>query len=428
MIRQRELKIKVEASELAVSGFGGLSTVVQVAQHSGMLAQLAEGLRGLKRRKRGYCPSTAVLDLMLLLCAGGECIDDLKVLRADAGLQRLLRRTVVAPSTAHEFLRRIGQAELDALAEVRRHELAVVAKQSQEDTATIDADASLFVSGVREAQMSYTGERGWMPMLAFWAERDMVVHEEFRQGNEAPGSGALEFLKATVAQLPRAIKHIDVRSDSAWYIAEILDYCQDQGYGFSITADKDVAVQALLAAVREEDWQEINVPADPADTEGYLRQWACETVHTLNDSKHAFRLILLRRERAQADLFAGKYIYGAIITNKEKPLKAQLIWHRERCNCENHIKELKHGLGLKVLPSGSFAVNAAYFRIATLAYNLIALLKHLSLPQSWRYCTLKTLRFRLLALPAVIVRHARQLIMRVARGHPQLAVLRSLLT
>jgi hypothetical protein len=53
--------------------------------------------------------------------------------------------------------------------------LAQVAAARGEKRATLDFDASLFASGVRTAEMSYTGERGWMPMLCFWAELDLAV-------------------------------------------------------------------------------------------------------------------------------------------------------------------------------------------------------------------------------------------------------------
>ena len=210
-----------------------------------------------------------------------------------------------------------------------------------------------------------------------------------------------------------------------WYIAELLDWCHEHGYQFSVTADKDQAVKELIAQVAESQWVELEPEAEPREGHTPLRQWAHETVHTLNDSQYAYRIILLRRERRQPDLLEGAYTYGAIITNMQMPLAAQIRWHRERCNSENHHKELKHGLSLRVLPSGEFAVNAVWFRIGTLAYNLIAALKHLKLDESWRYLTIKTIRFRLLRIPALVVRHARTLWLRAPRGHPYLATLRA---
>ena len=68
-----------------------------------------------KERDQGYALSASVFDLMLISWAGGECIiDDLGVLRADEGLTCLLHRQPMAPSTAHDFLRRIQYVGLDA--------------------------------------------------------------------------------------------------------------------------------------------------------------------------------------------------------------------------------------------------------------------------------------------------------------------------
>lgn len=376
---------------------------------------------------RGYAVSAAALDLMAIPWTGGACIDDLAVLRADCGLARLLGRAVLAPSTAHDFLRRMSYVGLEGLGAVRRRQLAHLAQRTGQTRATLDCDASLFVSRSRHAQMSYQGERGFMPIFAFWAELDLVVHEEFRQGAASPHSDALHFLKESVAQLPETVTEIFVRSDSAWYQRDVLDHGEEHGYGFAVTADKDEAVLQTLASVQEEDWRLLRVGPDPGDSKPYVREWACESVHALNGAKRAYRMLLLRRERRQEDLFDGSYTYGAILTNRDLPLEELVVWHRQRCHCENHLKELKHGFSLERLPSADFFVNALYLRLQTLGYNLVSALRLLKLPEPWRTCTLKTLRFRLLAIPALVVKHARSLWLKIPRHHPYLPVLTPLL-
>lgn len=427
MIRQARVGVKVGETDAAVTGLAGVPVVVNLAHEMGLFTDV-DALLPAKERDRGYSGSASVFDLMLIPLAGGECIDDLAVLRADEGLERLLHRKVMAPSTAHDFLRRIQYVGLEGLGRVRQRQLAHVARQHHPTQATLDCDASLFVSRSHTAQMSYKGERGWMPMLAFWSELDLVVHDDFRQGSMAPQSDALNFLKETVAQLPKTVKQIYVRSDSAWYQREVIDYCEENGYGFAITADKDEAVKAALSLVHADDWKQINAPADPDDDERYVREWACESVHTMNESTQAYRIIFLRKERRQGDLFEGAYTYGAILTNRDLPLEELIAWHRQRCNCENHIKELKYGFSLNSLPSADFLVNALYFRIQTLGYNLISALKYIKLPETWRPFTLKTLRFRLIAIPALVVQHARGLWLKINRAHPYLPVLKPLLT
>jgi hypothetical protein len=428
MIAQDAIRVKVVEGEVPVTGFSGAVALSCLAQATGLFADAERHLGWIKERQRGRSVSSMLFDLMMIPCAGGECIDDLEALRADEGLRRLLGRTVTAPSTAHDFLREIGPAGLEDLSAIRHGQLCHAARTTGVRVATLDCDATLFLSKAQRAQRSYKGDRGWFPMLAFWAELGMVVHDEFRQGNASPQSDALEFLKEAVAQLPEGLDRIYVRSDSAWYQARLLDYCHEQGYGFAVTADLDEAVKTGLMEMGDVSWTPLEVSSDPGDTGSCSRQWACEGVHTLNGSSHPYRMIYLRRERRQGDLFEGMYSYGAIITNRNDLSLEELVhWHRQRCNCENHIKELKHGFGLASLPSGDFFVNAVYLRIMTLSFNLIASLKTTVLPESWSRHTLKTLRFRLLGVPALVVRHARRLHLRLSRRWPWRNVLVPLL-
>jgi hypothetical protein len=425
MIRQGSISVKVGETDAAVTNFPGVVPLANLGKRLGLLDDLDALVPG-KQRNRGLAPSAAVFDLMCIPLSGGQCIEDLDQLRKDKGLERLLGRTVMASRTAHDFLRRIRYDGLDALAHARRRLLARMAKQTGVTTATLDCDASLFTSSGRNARMSYKGERGYMPMLAFWEEMGVVVHDDFRNGNASPGSEALVFFQQTLAQLPPEITQVKLRSDSAWYQASLLDFCAQAGHTFCIGADQDEAVKQSILAIVEDDWERINLCSDPADPEPYVREWACETVHTLNQSLRSYRLIVIRKERRQDDLFYGPYTYHALITNMDLPLEEQIAWYRHRGQCENQIKELKWDFELRVLPSGDFFVNAAYLRIITLAYNLFVALKTLALPETYRPLRLKRMLFTLLGLPALVVRHARRLCLKLPRGHPGLAQFQAL--
>jgi len=420
MIRQGAISVKLDETDAAVTNFPGVVPLTQAAENLGLFEDLDRLLTS-KQRDRGLANSAAVFDLMCIPLSGAERIDDLGQMRKDAGLTRLLGRPVMAPSTAHDFLRRIRYDGLEGLGQARRRMLRRMAKRTGTTTATLDCDASLFASSGKNARMSYKGERGYMPMLAFWEELGVVVHDDFRNGNASPGSEALQFLQETLAQLPSEVTEVKVRSDSAWYQAGLLDFCEEHGYDFCIGADRDEAVQQAMMTIGEGAWQRINVPSDPGDTEEYVREWAAETVHTLNNSEHAYRLIVIRKERRQDDLFEGPYTYHVLITNMDLPLEEQIAWYRQRGQCENQIKELKWDFELRVLPSGDFFVNAVYLRIITLAYNLFVALKTLVLPEPYKILRLKTLLFRVLGLPALVTYHARRLWLKLPRGHPHAA-------
>ena len=425
MIAQGSISVKVAETDAAVTNFPGVVPLANLGERLGLFADLDAWLPR-KERHRGFSNSAAVFDLMCIPLSGAECIEDLDQLRKDQGLARLLGRSVMASRTAHDFLRRIRYDGLEALATVRRQMVRRVVQQTGITTATLDCDASLFVSSGRNARMSYQGERGYMPVLAFWEELGMIIHDDFRNGNASPGSEALAFLQQTLAQLPPEVTSVQVRSDSAWYQAEVLDFCAEHGHGFCIGADQDEAVKQTTMAVGEDTWHLIPGDSAPAAPESYVREWACETVHTLNQSKHSYRLIVIRKERLQDDLFYSPYTYTAILTNMALPLEEQIAWYRRRGQCENRIKELKWDFELRVLPSGDFFVNAVYLRIITLAYNLFLALKTLVLPESYKPLRLKTVLFRLLGLPALVVRHARRLYLKLPRGYPHRASFQAL--
>jgi hypothetical protein len=286
-----------------------------------------------------------------------------------------------------------------------------IAKKGHYDVATIDADATVIEADKKECERAYTGERGYNPLFGFWAEANLVLSDMFRPGNASPAADALSFLKQCVMALPKSVKQIRFRSDSAWYNRTVMDHCEQKGYGFTITAQMTEAVKGVIAAIREHLWTPFEDGQDIA-----------ESVHTLEGSSHAYRLLVLRRERKQIDMFEGGYHYYAIITNMEGTASELVHFHRKRANSENRIKELKWGLSLRTLPCGQLEANAAWARIAALTYNLVEALRRFALPEGWRRFTLKTLRFKLLRIAGIVVKHARQLILRLPLGYPHFEV------
>ena len=79
---------------------------------------------------------------------------------------------------------------------------------------------------------------------------------------------------------------------------------------------------------------------------------------------------------------------------------------------------LKEDLAGGRLPSGKFGANAAWWAIVVLAFNLNSAMKRLVLGGEWVSRRLKAVRFGIINLAGRVVRHARKLIIRLARGHP----------
>ena len=413
-------RFQISPGSSGVTAFGGLPLIAHLAESLGVIAAIDRQLGGLKRRRRGYAVWQPLLSLVLLLVAGGNRLDDIELLRSDRNLRRLLGQArLPAATTLGGFLRRFNRRSLAALSQVSASLVTRVLLKRHITAVTLDFDATLIESHKQDARMTYKGFRGYDPLLCFVAETGQVLRGIFRPGNASPSGNALSFLRGTLKLLPPWLSRISIRSDSAWYNHELLDYCHARRIRFAITAVITDPLVETLKAIPEAEWR----PLD-RDKQKKIASEVAVTYYVVGNGARAYRLVAVRRPARQSDVFRGAYDYYAVITNIEDTRPAALIrWHRKRANAENMIKELKLGLGLDNLPCGELLANAAYFEANILAYNLVQTLKQIVLPAGWRQYAMKTLRVRLFTMGATVVRHARQLLLRISAEHPYWQIL-----
>ena len=110
--------------------------------------------------------------------------------------------------------------------------------------ATIDQDSTIIQSRKQEAQPTYQGERGYQPMLAVWAETDLIVADEFRDGNVPAIMKPLTVAKRAFAALVETVETFYYRGDSACQENELIGWLRNEerqdgprGFiGFAISA------------------------------------------------------------------------------------------------------------------------------------------------------------------------------------------------
>jgi hypothetical protein len=83
---------------------------------------------------------------------------------------------------------------------------------------------------------------------------------------------------------------------------------------------------------------------------------------------------------------------------------------------------LKDELAAEALPSQKFGANAAWFRLNVMLYNLLSAFKRIALPPELHDARPKRLRFVLLNGIGRVIRHAREIVLRlVGEARRQLA-------
>jgi Transposase DDE domain group 1 len=403
-ITQTVLPFKLEMTNDTLTSHAGLALFGEYFGVMGISALVDQNLPRPGSAK-GYRPSAFVEPLALMLHGGGRTLEDLRVLREDTGLLRLLGKASLPSSDAvGDWLRRIGNCGMNGLHKVNRCALRRSLNRDTCSGYTLDIDATRLVAEKHAAFYTYKGEKGYMPIVGHLAENGLIVGHEFREGNVAPAARNLEFMQACEANLPKGKTIEAVRADSAAYQAAIFNWCEATGKTFAIGADHDAAVKAAIKAIPENAWTKYN--------DGEI----AETVHCMNKSKDAFRLIIIRRPQQQ-DLFtpAEPYRYHAIASNrKDEDAMTTLQWYCKRGDAsENRIKDLKIGFSMEYMPCGTFAANAAFFAIGTLAYNLYIGFRALALDATMARSQVQTVRWQLYQVAGKIVCHGRQLILKV---------------
>jgi len=435
--RQGILPFVIERGEREdVTARAGLPLVVETLRALGV-DDLAQAELPEPKRRRGFTPAQKLEALVTLIAAGGDRVEDVRILSEDQGLERLLGGALPSPDALLDFLgqfhdpacweRRpadkkayvppesVGLRGLDAVLR------AVVARGADRGTtrATIDHDGTIIEAHKRDARRAYEGTRGYQPLVAVWAEEQLIVADEFRDGNVAGNEDPLSSARRAMGNLPPWVRERYYRGDSASYYTPLLKYLVAEGIGFTISADMTKELRACCLAVPREGWGEM-------ENRGTEQVDVAELEFTPGDwPKHALplRYVAVRFTPLQAEMFGPmtpKHL--AIVSNRaEVDAGALLRWHWEKAGTIEHVhRVMKDELGAGVMPSSRFGANAAWFRINALTFNVLTVLKRRALPERLRDARPKRLRFELFTLPGKLTVHQSRLSVRTSAREERL--------
>jgi hypothetical protein len=303
-----------------------------------------------------------------------------------------------------------------------------VAKHLRPKKATLDHDATVIESHKKQAKAHYKGGVGYQPAAIYWCEADLVIGDEYRDGNVPAGMENLRLIKRGFAVLPKGVRELYFRSDTACYDVDVLKWLADErrqdgpsGYiGFAIGADMTDALATLCRAVPEAEWSVLDERATEtlscAEVEFTPGNWS-KTARPL-------RYLAIRIRKHQGELFAsgGDTKYLAVVTNRDGAGAKLIQWYWEKAGTIELVHDvMKNELGAGVPPCGRLGANAAWYRLSALTYNLLSALRSLALPPGYETARPKRLRAWVLTLPARVISHAGRLVMQVGASVEKLA-------
>ena len=442
--------IEVVDDDATLTAHAGLPLVLETMRALGLSDELNTTL-AIRRRMSGATDAQKVEALVLRMAAGGECVSDVEVLRADKGRMRLvggLPSEDVLLRFLYEFhderlieqaqqQRPAGQvayipeqsAPLVRLARCNVAFVHAVAKQTGVTRATLDHDATIQESHTKQSLPHHKGGRGDQPSVISWAEHDLVLADEYRDGNVPAAMSNLPLIQSGFAALPSTITERFFRADSACYDEKVLTWLADPArvdgpkgtIGFSVSADMTERLRQACSAVPEPSWQLYEERATEtvlcADVEFAPGDWPKDA--------EPLRYVALRIRKRQGQLFAGGYEtkYLAVVSNRRDCTPVELVrWHGQKAGTIELVHDVtKNEIAAAVPPCGRFGANAAWYRLSLLTYNVLSAMKWLALPPSMETARPKRMRFSLFSIAGRILSHAGQLVLRIGRQAEALA-------
>jgi hypothetical protein len=406
MVMDEQPVVKVDSLRVAFDderlvSDAGLLLPASLAGRLGVEALVNETV-DLSGRTGGALPGRKVMSLVSGMLAGGDCIDDMDVLRAGStGL--VLGHRVMAPSTLGTFLRAFTFGHVRQLDRVLDQTLCrawAAGAGPGDQRLVIDIDSFIGeVCGYKKqgTGYGYTKKLGYHPLLATRAGSSEVLHIRNRKGSANTQRGQQRFLDELLARVRRAgaTGTILVRGDSGFENQKVFKRLDDQGVEFSIGVKQHKHIRAAIDQIPEDQWQPLENYPDTGEAQ------------IAESTANGWRLIV-RRVRTlseQGQLF-DTWQHFAFATNRTELSAVVESEHREHAVVELAIRDLKDQ-ALAHFPSGKFDANSAWCVIAALAHNLGRWTSMIGLPDQVPR-TAATRRRRLFQIPGRLTRTARQ--------------------
>jgi len=418
----------------ASTPWAGASLLVELFRRSGIDATANEVLPA-KGSAKGLKQGQMVESFVLLSALGGDCVDDIKHLRNDAGLRKLLGYQLPAPETARQWLDKFHDgslmvapvqgsfippesAPLSGLREVRRRTISAYVEAVHPGLeVTLDVDVQLTETAKENAQYCYGGYKAFGSAKVCWAETMLVLADEFRQGNVPPSKDIDRLVDEAYNMLPAGSWQVKVRSDSAGYQQECLDHWHNRGWRFAVSADMSKGLKKEIEKLPEDAWHLWKVEED-----GIVKEWAevpyVPSRHYEGKDVAPYRYVAVRLRHQQGELFRdGTSVrHFAVVSNIWDIDGQQLLeWQRGKAGTIEQVHRiLANELAAGVFPSAKHGANAAWLRLQVITHNLLQLLKKVALPEEYVNAYPKRLRFSVFTVMGRIICHAGRVLLCIA--------------
>ncbi len=230
-----------------------------------------------------------------------------------------------------------------------------------------------------------------------------------RPGNVHSAERWREVLEPVVKRYQEKGVRLLFRADAAFAKPEVYEYLEsrDTGYAMRLPAN-----EVLQGNIRHLLKRPVGRPpkACPEPVEGKPVVRYHDFVYQAQ-SWDIPRRVVAKVEWRQGELFPR---VGFVVTNLNLPPVGVTHFYNGRGTAEQWIKEGKYALNWTRLSCHRFVANQVRLWLFVLAYNLGNFMRRLTLPESVKHWSLRSVQTKLIKMGGRLVRHARRLVFQLA--------------
>jgi hypothetical protein len=442
---------------------GGIGAMHLLARRTGLIEAIDRRLHLLKKHKP-YHESDHVLNIAYNLLAGGECLEDLELLRNDeVYLDALGTQRIPDPTTAGDFCRRFDEYDIQLLMRAINSVRVKVWRcqpKSFFERAIIDGDGTQ-VTTLGECKqgmdISYKGGWGYHPLLVTLNNTNEVLFIANRSGNRPSHEGAAAYYDQSVRLCRDAgFKRVLLRGDTDFTQSGELDRWDANGVEFIFGIDAMANLVAHAESLEDSAWKPLIRPVkhkvttkkrerSPNVKEQIVRLREFENIRLNGEDvaefsyrpgkcKKSYRLVVVRKNLSVAkgeQVLFDDVRYFFYISNEQAATPKEMVFlANDRCSQEKVIEQLKNGAKALGAPVDNLVSNWAYMVMASLAWTLkawFALMlpeagrwrdKHRTEKQSVLKMEFKRFCNAFLRVPCQIIRQAGRVVYRLLAWNP----------
>lgn len=437
-------------------GCGGVGVIHTLVQRLGLVQEIDDHLHLLKVHLP-YHESDHVLNFAYNILAGGVRLEDMELRRQDESfLNGLGAQRLPDPTTAGDFTRRFTPETILTLQEcINRTRRRVWEQQPKGFLAEAYIDVDGTIAGTDgECKggigLSYQGIWGYHPLVVSLANTKEVLYLINRPGNAVSHEDSVAWIDRAIALVAPFAGQVTLRGDTDFSHTRHLDRWDDQRTKFILGLDAHAKVVGLAEALPAQAWTKLErlpkyeILTEPRTKpervkEAIVREKGFQNVVLVGEDvaeieyrpvacRKSYRLVIVRKnlsvQRGECVLFDEVRYLFYLSNRRDLDQPGVVAQANGRCDQENVIAQLKHGVNAMRMPVDDLVSNGAYMVMTALAWNLKAWFA-LLVPARERGLELLKMEFRsflqaIVLLPCQIVRTGRRIVWRILNYTPWL--------